>query len=286
MNADTLPLPRALQIELKESQLESGALPSFMVEEGVATLDQNGFVTAHVLRALGRHTHEPELLPITERALDFLESCADPRRPLTFRFWPDGKRPPHLPVYPADADDTAVIATVLARHGRRDITSLRRTVLLGLFPHRVPDGTRLPATWVIPGTFWTWLDADFGYNLVDCTVNANVAALMATSGLMHISGYDQACRMIVSGVNAARGDERLTRLLSPYYPHPRELLAAVSHAVGAGAVALQPCLCTLQNSWGRAAPGEDDPVFCSAYGRVVWRSPLLQRLRRWSWQAG
>lgn len=273
------PLPPSLVDQLADSQLESGAFASVMVEDGVPRPDENGFVTAQVLRTLGPHAHDARLATVIARALDFLETCRDPVQPDAYRFWPEGKRPAHLPVYPADADDTSVIALELARHGRLDVRSLRRTVLLALLGHRVPQDAPPPASWVVPGAFWTWLDADFGYNVVDCTVNANVVALMAASGLTHIPGYEEACAMIEAAIDAAAGDERLARLLSPYYPDPSHLLAAVAYAVATGAQRLRPTLDRLRCSVGRARPDERQPVFCSAYGRVVWLAPALQRLR-------
>jgi hypothetical protein len=262
--------------EVVASQSATGAFPSTMTEDGVARPDENGFVTAQVLRTLGPHTANPRLRRTVERALDFLEDCEDPNHAGTYRFWTDANRPPHVPVYPADADDTAVISLELFRHGRLDLGALRRTVLTALFPHRVPGHIKPPASWVVPGVFWTWLSDDFGYNVVDCAVNANVVALLAAAGLTHLPCYAAACSMIANGLAAAGGDEYLTRLLSPYYPHPGELSLAVNAAVAAGADRLRLCLPALE-VWTVAVA--DRPVFCSAYGRVTWQAPLLQRLR-------
>jgi hypothetical protein len=270
-------LPGELAEEIVASQSASGAFTSTMREGGVARDDDNGFVTAQVLKALGPHTGDPRLRSATLRALDFLESCEDPNHPGAFRFWTDANRPGHVPVYPADADDTAVISLELARHGRIDVTALRATVLRRLFPFRVPELPRPPASWVRPGAFWTWLDADFGYNVVDCTVNANVAALLATAGLTHLPCYDAVCTMIDAAVDAAAENEHHARALSPYYPHPCELLLAVEAAIAAGAQRLRTCLPALRN-WARG-PDDTQPVFCSAYGGVEWHAPLLHHIR-------
>ncbi len=275
-------LPADLVEELTHGQLECGAFPSIMVEDGRPQPDVNGFVTAHVLRALGESTRDPRLQATVDRALDFLEGCEDPARRWAYRFWPDRWRPEQLPVYPADADDSSVIPAELARHGRRDRQSLMRTVLHVLIRHRVPAGVRPPASWVRPGAFWTWLDADFGYNVVDCTVNANVVGLMAGAGLAHAPGYEDACSTIEDGVRMAAGDPVRTRLLSPYYTHPHDLHEAVRHAVSCGAGRLRPSLDLLGQRWGTIALDESRPVFCSAYGRVIWLAPLLQRVRRWA----
>jgi hypothetical protein len=263
--------------EIVASQNISGAFASTMVEDGAPRDDDNGFVTAQVLKALGPHTADPRLHETARRALDFLTTCEDPNRPGAYRFWTDAARPKHVPVYPADADDTAVISVELARHGRIDAAALRATVLRRLFPYRIPAQLKPPASWVRPGAFWTWLDDDFGYNVVDCTVNANVAALLATAGLTHLPCYDAVCSMIDVAVTAAGDNEHHARLLSPYYPHPCELALAVGAAIAAGAHRLRTCLPALYK-WAR--PTDDtQPVFCSAYGRVQWHAPLLHHIR-------
>jgi len=272
-------LAEELVEELVHGQLDCGAFPSIMIEEGRPHPDVNGFVTAQVLRALGDATADPRLEATLARALDFLEACEDPDRPWAYRFWPDAWRPRRLPIYPADADDSSVVPWELARHGRRDRQSLMRTVLRVLIQHRVPASPRPPASWVRPGAFWTWLAADFGYNVVDCTVNANVVGLMAGVGLAHAPGYEDACAMIEHGVRVAAGDPERTRLLSPYYTRPHDLLEAVRHAVARGAERLGPTLELLERQCGPPSTDETAPVFCSAYGRVVWLSPLLQRVR-------
>jgi hypothetical protein len=267
--------------EIIASQNASGAFASTMIEDGAARHDENGFVTAQVLKALGPHTADPRLQAATKRALDFLASCEDPNRPGAYRFWTDAARPDHVPVYPADADDTAVISLELARHGRIDAATLRATVLRRLFPHRIKPHPQPPASWVRPGVFWTWLDNDFGYNVVDCTVNANVATLLVTAGLTHLPCYDAVCAMIEAAVTAAGDSEHHARLLSPYYPHPCELLGAVDAAVEAGAHRLRTCQAALRK-WAR--PADDTaPVFCSAYGRVQWHAPLLHHIRAARW---
>lgn len=273
----TQPPPDTIVGEVIATQAANGAFPSTMIEDGVARSDDNGFVTAQVLRTLGPLTARPELARSVARALDFLETCEDPRHPGAYRFWTSETRPARVPVYPADADDTAVISMELFRHGRRDLTALRRTALTTLFAHRIARHHAPPAAWVLPGTFWTWLSDDFGYNVVDCTVNANVVALFAVAGLTELPCYTAACTMINRAVAAAAGDARLTRLLSPYYPHAGELWLAVRAAVASGADPLRPSLADLA-AFARPA-AVDEPVFCSAYGRVTWHSPLLQRLR-------
>ncbi|MFG1935173.1 hypothetical protein ACGFK1_31680 [Mycobacterium sp. NPDC048908] len=263
--------------EIVTAQNASGAFASTMVEDGAARDDENGFVTAQVLRALGPHTADARLREAAGRALDFLAGCEDPDHPGAYRFWTDTARPAHVPVYPADADDTAVISLELARHGRLDTAALRATVLRRLFPHRVAAGVDMPASWVRPGVFWTWLADDFGYNVVDCTVNANVAALLAVARLTHLPCYEAVGSMIETAVGAAGDNEHHVRCLSPYYPHPNELLLAVDAAVAAGAHRLRTTLEALRK-WARP-PDVGEPVFCSSYGRVRWHVPLLHHIR-------
>jgi hypothetical protein len=264
--------------ELGANQLASGAFASTMHDDLGAHSDENGFVTAQVLRALGRQSLDPGLGGIVARALDFLETCERTTRPGAFCFWPEGKRPAWVPAYPEDADDTATTSMELARHGRRDRAALRRTVCQILIHHRVAHDGHPPAMWVRPGAFWTWLQHDRSYNVVDCVVNANVVALMATAGLTEAPGYAEACDMIENAVRLANGNPALTRLLAPYYTHPGDLYDAVRYAVAAGVAKLVPTLRLLER-WGSSNSGEDRPVFSSAYGRVTWTSPLLQRLR-------
>jgi hypothetical protein len=52
--------------------------------------------------------------------------------------------------------------------------------------------------------------------------------------------------------------------------------------VAAGATALEPSLRMLTAWVTRGAPDASEPVFCSAYGRVLWCAPLLQRLRAYT----
>ena len=262
-----------------DGQRPSGAFASTMRDEGADAPDDNGFVTARVLGGLEASSLPPPLAPAVERALDFLEGCAAPELPGAFRFWPDEQRPAHVPRYPPDADDTALISLQLARFGRRSRDDLRRIVAYVLLRHRVSAGAR-PAPWVRPGAFWTWLDDGFGYNLVDCVVNANVVALICAAGLRGITGYGDACAMVDLAVRLAIDDPFSLRMISPYYPQPRDLRDAVGRAVDAGAGELAPCLERLRERFGDGAEPDHSPVCTSAYGKVRWTAPLVRRLDR------
>ena len=271
----------ALVPALLAGQRPSGAFASTMHDQGTEAADDNGFVTARVLGGLEASGLPPALDPAVGRAADFLETCAAAELPGAFRFWPDQHRPAHVPRYPPDADDTALISLQLARYGRRTRDQLRRTVAHVLLHHRVPAGCR-PAPWVRPGAFWTWLDRDFGYNLVDCVVNANVVTLICAAGLRGITGYGDACAMVDLAVRLAIDDPFSLRMISPYYPRPRDLRDAVARAVGAGAQELAPCLGLLRERLGAGPEPDHTPVCSSAYGKVQWTAPLVRRLdRRW-----
>jgi hypothetical protein len=258
-------------------QRPSGAFASVMHDEDEQRPDDNGFVTARVLGELGDLTSHPRLRPAVRRALDFLQSCAAEELPGAYRFWPDSHRPTQVPRYPPDADDTALITGQLARHGRLSRQDLRHTVAHLLVHHRVPPG-RPPAPWVRAGAFWTWLDPRFAYNLVDCTVNANVLTMICAAGLRGIAGYDAACGMIDLAVRITKDEPLALRLVSPYYPQPRDLRDAVARAVAAGAVELGPCLRLLRRRLGDAAEPDGAPVCSSAYGKVTWTAQLLRQL--------
>lgn len=258
-------------------QRPSGAFTSAMTDGEVQTPDENSFTTARVLDALGGLAEQPRLRAAAQRAISFLASCEAPELPGTYRFWPDAQRPAHVPRYPPDTDDTVLVSLVLLRHHAMTRDQLRRLVAHTLLSHRVPPGRR-PARWIQPGAFMTWLDHDWPYNIVDCTVNANVVRLICQVGLRGIRGYEEACGTISAGVAAAAGDPVLLRLLSPYYATPLDLRDAVRRAVSAGAAELRPALEQLSRQLPRTCPPADVPVCTSAYGKITWTSDLLRRI--------
>jgi len=72
-----------------------------------------------MLRALGPWSADPRLRVTLERALVFLERCAAPGRQWAYRFWPEDKRPPRLPVLPGRRGRyRGDISLELARHGQ------------------------------------------------------------------------------------------------------------------------------------------------------------------------
>ena len=266
-------------------QSAAGAFRSSIHRGALAEADWNGFTTAHTLRAL----HDlPACAPLTqarERALGFLARCEAPDRPGAFGFWPRAAWPAWAAAVPADADDTAVIAVELARHGRIDKATLRRIACTLLVPHRLDRVVPPAPPWLRRGAFLTWLHQRARPNIVDCCVNANVVALMAFAGVTHLPGYAEAIALIAAGISWAGDSPPRQRALIPFYAHPAELLIAVAHAVECGADALRPAYTSMRQHWPAIAaaascPPPDQPLWSNAYGKVIWCSPALQAARR------
>jgi len=154
---------------------------------------------------------------------------------------------------------------------------LRRLVAHTLLSYRVRPGDRRPR-WVQVGAFMTWLDRDWPYNIVDCTVNANMVRLICAVGLRGIPGYEEACGTIAAGVASAAGHPALLRLISPYYATPLDLRDAVRRAVNAGATELRSALDQLSGQLPRTHAQDDAVVCTSAYGRITWTCELLRKL--------
>lgn len=263
------------------AQDERGAFASFVASAGREIADRNGFITALVVRTLGHGQVPHRLHHARQCALDYLERCERRGAPGTFGFWPEEDRPSWAPDLPADADDTAVIALELHRAGRRPLDWLRRVALTVLLPFRVaaPEIETEPA-WIRPGVFRTWL-AHRLPNPVDCVVNVNVMALLASAGLAHIAAYGAALAMMDAALDWTGGAPARLAEIAPFYAHPIELRWALTHAIVSGASDLRPALERV-TAW---APSElphdpDRPVCCSAYGAATWRSPVLQDMRQ------
>jgi hypothetical protein len=239
--------------------------------------DCNGFTTAMVLRALRDLPAEAELKCLRSRALDYLETCYSTQVDGAFGFWPEGARPAWAPRLPADVDDTAIMTLELLRYGRRSQRDGLRTVCTVLLSYRLtsqPD--EQGPSWIAPGAFLTWIGPPGRPNLVDCCVNANVAALMARVKATHLPGYQEAVRTILDGLAWSGGRPARQHALTPFYPSVDSLLEAVEHAIECGAQALTPALDELRQM-AAGWPPEDNPYCCSsAYGATVWHSQALE----------
>lgn len=278
---------------LQKEQSNNGAILSWSHWGDRMYPDWNGFTTALVLRAL-RHIPISNVAVsyIREHALDFLLTCEEPERPGSFRFWPVSMQPDWIKLAPpADADDTAVYALELARHGRLGQSELRQIACCVLVPHRLRHVETPSPPWLRPGVFLTWLWLDKGSaNIVDCCVNANVVALLAYAGMTHLPGYQEACDMIEKAILWAGGSWPRARSIAPFYPHPVELRYAVEHAVECGAKLLRPSLQRLREcSWEVDKIDElsvmERPICGSAYRGVFWTSRNVQIARTLSCRA-
>jgi len=180
---------------------------------------------------------------------------------------------------PADVDDTSLAAVELARHvrlARRDLVEIACKRLL----RARLQGEQVRSPWVKTGAFMTWLHADGQPSLVDCTINANVVAMLALAGTKHLPGFEAACATVAAGVDWAGGDAARHWMISPYYPTAGELLLAIRHAVACGAEDLVPAerdlaRCILPDTFH-----DDSVVFSGAGVKFQWRSPVLQQVRR------
>lgn len=267
-------------------QRPDGCFASFVTTRAGASVDHNGFVTASVLRMLRHVPDVPGLVPLRRRALDFLESCASARVAGAFAFWPDGLRPAWAGAVPADVDDTAIILAELLRAGRLDRAGVLRRVCHAILPCRVRPGEALMLPpWVAPESFHTWIPAEGDAaatmprpQVIDCCVNANVAALMARIEARHLPGYDAAVATVLRGLDWAGSDAARLDSLTPFYPSPHSLADALEHAVECGAAALREGLARLR-SLVRVGPPADGACCRSAYGHAVWRAPAIEAAR-------
>ncbi len=296
-----------------ESQRDDGAFTSRVLldrRSGLEAPDGNAFVTAlvlhhllalpgHLLRTTGLCGAHVDAL---DRALGFLERCrvapaavSHPGRwgrdvAGAFRFYPAGAKPEWMQTRLApDVDDTVLCAGVLLTAGRMEAAEARDLVERVLEPHRLHDRTaaaRWP--WVEAGAYRTWLDPKEKPNPVDCTVNANAAALLARLGLRDHPAYAAVVATVRRGIAWAGDSAAHGRMTTPFYPDLAELGHAVTRARTAGVDAFVD----LSVPPPRGAESHDAPllrnrpVCSSADGRVHWVAPVLQIAREVAGEAG
>jgi len=278
---------------LRENQAPNGAFPSFVLIREQRIEDCNGFVTAQMLRAL-HDLPDERVAEIRTRALDFITSCQSRQRPGAFGFYPEGEQPAWMLPLPQDTDDTAIIVLELFQHGRLDRQTVLSIACKVLIPHRLHWIEPPAPPWLRPGAFVTWLRGDTKTNIVDCCANANIVALFAAAGIRHLPGYSEACAMIEDGVqwaatqetSSVKAESRMTvrerlGVITPFYPHPLELLYALENAVMYGAEQLRPCLEQLRGMKWEEEEADERPICGNAYGKVQWISPILQKVRQW-----
>ncbi len=273
--------------KLKANQAPSGAFLSkvHLVEGPIS--DENGFVTALILRELALFS-DPALTEIKEKALDFLESCEDPKLKGAFLFYPHDKHPQWMCLtqpLPADADDTSLYNLELYKAGRKSLKDLQNVVKTTLIPsmlHIIPVRCLF---WVRPGTFKTWLDANYYPNIVDICVNVNVLSILKTAQLSTITGYKETIEMVKLGIEWAIHHKERVHLLMPYYPDPMELKYALEHCLLSGVKELEPLYnTTCGHNWSNYDKLEkwpvNRPICSSADNQIVWTCSTLQWLRQ------
>lgn len=269
-------------------QRADGAFPSVIVSpDGRTVPDFNCFTTAIVLRSLRNAPPSPECDKIIRRSLDWLTACRSARPPNAFSFWHDDDRPAWATAVPADIDDTAIILCELLRHGRIGRAATLRIVCDAILPCRIKAAMLLVLPpWVAEGSFFTWIPPapspaepvkPFA-NIVDCCVNANVAALLALLGTNSFPGQDATIRTIVGGLQWAGQDAARLSSLTPFYPSLVNLAEAVDHAVECGVTELREALAQLR-LLAAGAPDGAAGICRSAYGRTVWHAPAADIAR-------
>ena len=273
-------------------QCPSGAFPSTVEGPEARVADETCFVTAQValiLASLARQgaraceTKPVALRRALARALDFVETCAVPEVPGAFSFYPPDGTARLAIRLPADADDTALAWMALMAGGRRSPQDAA-TVLARLFAgHGVRAPRRGDPPFVRAPMVRTWLEAEAPANPVDLIVNLNVLASLAAAGVTP-DAHDGFAARLSSRLAAALPQDPPSlsqlRMLAPFYAHPRELAEALARAVDAGVSLLTPALERIAPRAATALHEDDQPLYCNAHGRPLWRSPALQAARR------
>ncbi|NEP26036.1 hypothetical protein [Moorena sp. SIO3I6] len=270
------------------AQAPSGAFLSTVYLPDGPVPDENGFVTALVLHELTHLPQTPAVMAAQERALDFLARCELPTQPGAFSFYPPDGHPSWMPIpLNPDADDSALFAFALVRAGRKPKAFLEQVVREVLAKFRLfwISGTAKP--WYQSGVYFTWLNKLYYPNIIDVCVNVNIAVLLKAAGVGEALGITNIVQMVELGVAWAGTSSERALLLSPYYPHPMELLYAVERAVELGVEDFIACRETLRKlPWAQSDScegwSENRPICSSEDGRILWRSAVLQQARRLS----
>lgn len=190
--------PQAVVDDLRQQQCESGAFASTVHLPFGAYPDENAFVTGLVLRYLH---HLPAVAGVEEmiqHACHFLRRCESSVCPGLFGFWPNDAYPFWMGKVRLheDADDSAIVSLELVRHGQASMDYLHHLARRVLGEYRFFSSHLAASDWRRCGVFLTWIDYFTEPNPVDCCVNANVIALLATGGLMDMDGYSETCAML------------------------------------------------------------------------------------------
>jgi hypothetical protein len=257
------------------AQLPSGAFPSLLSHDGTTSPDENGFVTALIALELLPFRGLDAVNAAVQRGMDFVERCAVDD---AFAFYPRAAAPASIGELPPDADDTAVMVSLLLRTGRWPVSRAFRVIDGALERHRLHYRPESAAQWVCAGAYRTWLDARVTSNPVDCCVNANVAAMLRLTG-RDGDGYTAAWRTVARATAWLAESPCLFDAAAPYYGRASELHDAIRRAVGAGVIELADALALLDAA-PPAPAGDSAPLFRSLDGAFLWSAPLLHEARR------
>lgn len=253
--------------------------------------ESNCFVTALVLRELSslkrlKNWKMPEILKdACRRASGYLIRSRYPVYPNLYSFYPHRSHPFWMTnaLY-ADADDTCIIALELVRYGYKPADTLSFIADKYLQKYRAAGNFsgHLTECWHRDGVFLTWFTAADFPNPIDCCVNANVLALLASAGLKKQPGYIEATNMINDAVGWAGDNPLRLREITPYYPHPVEFYWAVEHAVNSGVDELLPALESLSAiPWIFDKPNDNSSTrLCASLDDNFWWSAEVVHFAR------
>ncbi|WP_162488481.1 hypothetical protein [Azospirillum lipoferum] len=262
------------------AQQDDGSFLSHVRLSSGAVNDRNVFATALVLDRLRAAACRPDIVAARNRALDFLQRCADPSCQGRFGFYRAGHQPAWmLPRLAPDADDTALCNLALLRAGRIDRTEVCRVVREVLLPFRLLYRNERSQPWHRIGALLTWLDPGAFPNPVDCTVNVNVLMLLHASGELWPEA-GAITEMLHAAVDWAGGSKMKAVKLSPWYPEPIEFVFAVERAAAAEVPGMAELSGHLQRlEWVVKDKPNDLPICGSSDGRIVWTCPALRSAR-------
>jgi hypothetical protein len=262
------------------AQQDDGSFLSYVRLSSGAIDDRNAFATALVLDRLRGAAYRPDIVAARNRALDFLQGCADLSCQGRFGFYGAGNQPAWmLPRLAPDADDTALCNLALLRAGRIDRTEVCRVIREVLLPFRLLYRNERSQPWHRIGAFLTWLDPSSFPNPVDCTVNVNVLMLLhLSSELWPEAGA--ITEMLHAAVDWAGGSKTKAAKLSPWYPEPIEFVFAIERAAAAGVPRMAEISVHLQRlEWVVQDKPKDLPICGSRDGHIVWTCPALSSAR-------
>lgn len=248
------------------------------------TEDRNCFVTGLVIRETSSVHGYPALDEARRQAFAFLMRSKYPVYPYLFSFYPHHAHPFWMrnALY-ADADDTSIIALELARAGLFPAEALAYLAENFFLKYRATGDFRhhLTQDWQREGVFLTWFSSSDMANPIDCCVNTNVVALLASANLTGLDGYAAACDMINAAAKESAIEPLRSREFAPHYPHPVEWYYALEHAVNAGASALIPALESLRDApLVKQDLLSESPLCSDAEGKIVWTAKVLTLARQ------